>query len=68
MEVLIFKTNLTRQRQSIVDNALAGLRGLIRWTVDYEDCDRVLRIESEYVSAQVVMERLSQVNVLCREL
>ncbi len=68
MDVLIFKTNLTRRRQSVVANALAGLRGLIRWTVDYEDCDRVLRIESEYVSAQVVVERLNRMNILCREL
>ncbi len=68
MEVLVFKTDMTQQRQLLLADTLSSLGGLLRWSVDWEDCDRVLRVESDNLPSQVVIERLERVKISCEEL
>lgn len=68
MEVLVFKTDLTQQRQPLLADTLSSLGGLLRWSVDWEDCDRVLRVESDNLPSQAVIERLELVKIRCEEL
>jgi len=68
MEILVFKTDLTQQSQSLLADSLSSLGGLLHWSVDWEDCDRVLRVESDNLPSQAVIERLELVKIKCEEL
>ncbi|MEP5613473.1 MAG: hypothetical protein ABJP45_14570 [Cyclobacteriaceae bacterium] len=58
MKIFVFKTDIKSHLEiSILASALRGLRGIVRWSVDMHDVDRVLKIvtlddarESELVS------------------
>jgi hypothetical protein len=68
MEIIVFKTDLPSPCPDPVVDALSNLRGLFRWNVDFEDCDRVLRIECQALPASAVLDRLRAVGVVCEEL
>ncbi|KAB7732075.1 hypothetical protein F5984_07630 [Rudanella paleaurantiibacter] len=68
MDVLVFKTDLTQQHLPLLTHTLAPLGGLLRWSVDWEDCDRVLRVESNDLPSQVVIRELEQLKISCEEL
>lgn len=47
MEVLVLKTNVTSKEKAQALSAVFDNHQLIRkWSVDTEDCDKVLRIEA----------------------
>ncbi len=55
-EILVFKTDLeSEERMEAVKPFLDKHPGILRWTVDRHDIDKVLRIESENVSADDVI-------------
>lgn len=67
--ILLFKTDIStdadRQTlQPVLDN-LAGIR---QWSVDLNDCDCVLRIESETINHQQVINLITNHGFQCREL
>ena len=68
--VLVFKTSVRKNKEvkrlKPVLNALT--KGKDRWNFDLEDCDHILRIESDVLSAGEVVRSLNQVNVFCEEL
>ncbi len=69
MEILVFKTDLTQSRLVLVGKVLADLPGLLRWNVDLEDCDRVLRLEADpALSIETVKRRLRATGIFCDEL
>lgn len=68
MDVLIFRTNLTRRRLNALHQPLSDLLKGARWTIDWEDCDRVLRIETNEIAATTVETCLRTVGVYCEEL
>lgn len=46
--ILLFVTSiLTGHDEEQVGNLLQGRAGILQWTVDREDCDRVLRIVTD---------------------
>ena len=48
MEVLVLKTNVTSKQKAQQLRAVFDNHQLIRkWSVDTEDCDKVLRIEAQ---------------------
>ena len=68
-EILVFKTDLeSDERLEAVKPFLDKHPGILRWTVDRHDIDKVLRIESENVSADDVIGLLQQEGFLCEEL
>lgn len=69
MNILVFKTNL--HNPELVDQArkvLQTIPGIHRWNVDMHDCDNVLRIEAEELSARSVEDLLQQAGYYCEEL
>ena len=68
-EILVFKTDLeSDERLEAVKPFLDKHPGILRWTVDRHDIDKVLRIESENVSVDDVIGLLQQEGFLCEEL
>ena len=69
MNVLVFKTNLhSHEIVSDVSPILTHLKDIKRWNVDVQDCDHVLRIESETLSAERIEQLLSSAGYFCEEL
>lgn len=68
-EILVFKTDLiSDEKLEMVKPILDEHPGILRWNVDRHDVDKVLRIESENVSANDVIGLLQQRGFLCEEL
>jgi len=68
-EILVFKTDLEwEERLESVKPFLDRHPGILRWTVDRYDIDKVLRIESENVSVDEVIDLLQQEGFQCEEL
>lgn len=68
MGILVFRTNLTRRRLQSLHQPLSNLLNGARWTVDWEDRDRVLRIEADTRLADTVETYLRAEGVTCEEL
>ncbi len=69
MEVLVFRTNLRFKKDLLqVAPALEGAPGLHKWTVDREDADKVLRIETRNPDPSPIIERIQSCGYLCEEL
>ncbi len=69
MDILIFKTNL--HNPELVNQArpvLQNLPGIHRWNVDMQDCDNILRIEAQQLSARAVESTLQDAGYYCEEL
>lgn len=69
MDILIFKTNLLNT--AMVDRAkplLQNISGIQRWNVDIHDCDKILRIEANSLSARQVENILQNAGYYCEEL
>ena len=68
-EILVFKTDLiSDEKLGMVKPFLDEHPDILRWTVDRQDIDKVLRIESENVSPADVVGLLQQAGCLCEEL
>jgi len=69
MDILVFKTNL-RYKKNISEavSHLENLPGLVRWNVDLQDRDKVLRIESRDLAPQLVEQVLTNIGYYCKEL
>lgn len=69
MEVLVFRTNIRfkkdlRQLAPVLNEA----PGLHKWTVDREDADKVLRIETRNPDPHPIIERVTACGYFCEEL
>ncbi len=69
MEVLVFKTNL-QQADDVerVTTTMNEEQRILKWTVDREDCDKVLRVESDHILADEVAALIRQAGYSCEEL
>lgn len=67
--VLIFKTNLERSsdvnRLALVMQQLGAIH---RWSVDREDEDRVLRVETDLHGPNHIIEQLNGLGYHCEEM
>jgi hypothetical protein len=69
MDILVFKTNLrSRKRVSALAPHLENMKGIVRWNVDLQDIDKVLRIECASISARAIEKNLQQAGYFCEEL
>lgn len=67
--ILVFKTNLDKPGDiEQITKVLNGIPELLKWNVDLDDCDRVLRIEAESDIRNLVMATLSDTGFYCEEL
>ncbi len=70
MYILVFHTNLRDPFEvQQLKPALEPMPGLIRWSVDLDDCDRVLRVVSMHaVKPLRIQERIKAAGFLCEEM
>jgi len=70
MEVLVFKTNLRYKKQvNELSMHMNNLQGVLRWNVDLDDSDKILRIEAnEQCCPRKVEDTLVQAGYFCEEL
>jgi copper chaperone len=69
MEVLVFKTNLRFKKQiTALTPYINTLHGILKWNVDMDDKDRILRIEAKDLNPRKVEATLHQAGYFCEEL
>lgn len=67
--VMIFKTNI-RYPEDLrsITPIINSIPFVSDWTVDSEDIDCVLRIESEYEDLETIIQCVTQAGYICEEL
>ena len=69
IEVLVFKTNLKFKKDiDLIAPVLTHNRGIIRWNVDQQDIDNVLRIETLQLQTEDVIGLVTNAGYFCEEL
>jgi len=67
--ILVFKTNLrTRTMVQQISPELNQVQGILRWNVDLQDIDNVLRVEGEGITVNGIVNRLVEAGYRCEEL
>lgn len=69
-QVLVFKTSVDNSEDMMTVEPLLNklLDKTERWNFDLEDCDRILRVEAEFIEADSIIEKLADAGVMCVEL
>ncbi len=68
MNVYVFKTSLKKRDVKIVKPFLDDTFPNAQWNFDFDDCDRILRIESDKDVADLVCDCIGKLGFLCAEL
>ncbi len=69
MEILVFKTNVEDKKQvHKLYPLLKALQGILRWNIDLQDIDKVLRIEAVSISPRIIETALEKAGYFCKEL
>lgn len=69
IDLFIFKTNITKKTDfARLKEELEKKPGIHSCTIDLEDCDKVLRVKSENVTMDKVVEEVSRHGFFCEEL
>jgi len=67
--VLVFKTNLQFKKDvNRLSPVLGNTADIIRWNVDRDDIDKVLRIETRGLTAQEIIRLVNNAGYFCEEL
>lgn len=68
-DVLIFRTSVAAEKDIERIGVLFAQHSCIRkWNVDFEDWEKVLRIESQGITATGIIELLRTLNIIASEL
>lgn len=68
-DVMVFKTNIeTEQDLNDIATILNREASVLKWNVDREDIDRILRIESLKGDLAVIQQKVAHAGFLCEEL
>ncbi|MEP7141978.1 MAG: hypothetical protein ABI707_03855 [Ferruginibacter sp.] len=69
MKILVFKTNIRFKKDlKIVMPFLAAHKRIIKWNVDRQDTDKVLRIESASGDPLEIIKAVNEAGYHCEEL
>lgn len=67
--ILVFKTNLQFKKDiRLLEPVLNQTVGILRWNVDREDIDKVLRIETNSLQPQEIINLVTRAGYVCEEL
>lgn len=68
-KVHVLRTNIdTLSAMAEVSNLLNGISSIHRWSIDIEDIDNVLRVESESLTTKELIETLQQAGYSAEDL
>lgn len=68
MIISVFKTSIREKDLLRLPSLLNNLEDLKRWNTDLEDCDNILRIESNKDIAENIVRVLTTQGIYCEEL
>ena len=69
VQVLILKSNIrTKKDVEIVNQVFSKIDAIRRWTIDLDDWERVLKVESFILSSQNIAVILERFGYKCSEL
>lgn len=68
MVVSVFKTNAQKNDVYKLHKTFSAIRCIYEWNIDFEDCDKVLRIESKYTISKLVIKQAASVGITCQEM
>ena len=69
MQVQVFRTNIRFKKQlKLVSPHLNSIKGIHRWNIDFQDRDRILRIETELLPPLAISRTLREAGFVCDEL
>jgi hypothetical protein len=69
MEVLIFKTNIRYKKEiNSIRRFIGGEPNIIKWNVDLQDIDKVLRIEASDIHPSTIQKLINEAGHYCEEL
>ena len=68
-QILIFRTSVTKRRDSkLIGSLLARFPQISKWNVDFEDWEKILRIECSNITALEISETLRNNHIFASEL
>jgi len=69
VNILVFKTNVEDVKQvKKISPHLRNIHGVLKWNIDLHDCDKVLRVEVDGLSAQSIEVIVQNAGYFCKEL
>jgi len=69
MEILVFKTNIENMKHvSKLYPLLKAIKGILKWNIDTEDVDKILRVETVNVAPTKIEMALQSAGYYCKEL
>jgi len=68
MNVYVFKTSINQNDERLVNSTLRSIIPQSRWSFDLEDCDKILRVESEKDIVEILCYNLEIKGINCIEL
>ncbi len=68
-QILIFKTNIsTKKRVHEISTLFDPIKQIKDWSIDLEDCDRVLRVISLNIHYRAIEELLTSAGIYCKQM
>jgi len=68
-DILVFKTNIFSKADLLkLAACMKDEKRIKQWSIDREDCDRILRVDTEALQACDVIELVNQAGYACEEL
>lgn len=69
MEIHIFKTDInSRWHVLMAGNIMKNLQGILKWNVDVEDVDHVLRVEATDIPPVAIEQVFTRAGYYCEEM
>ena len=69
MNILVFKTDIADKKQvRKLFRLLRTIEGILKWNIDMEDIDKVLRVETVNASPRNIEEVFLNAGYYCKEL
>lgn len=69
LKIHLLKTQIkTEEEKFLLNSILNNNLAIIKWNIDLDDCDKVLRIVSDALSLQEIINLLQSNHLFCEEL
>ncbi len=68
MEVYVFKTSVKKMQYEKIELVLNQQKSILKWNFDFDDCDNILRIESDQNISIFICQLLQKFRFECVEL
>ena len=69
MNIIVLKTNIKLKREvKSLAPVLDDEKGIVRWNIALDDIDKVLRVETESLAVDEIIEKVAALGFMCEEL